>query len=160
MEPDSSWCYSLKSQEATGANWNTGLCGFLSGQTRAQVAQRGCGVSIIEGIQNTTGQGPKQSALFDPAFTRGVDKISYRNSFQSQLFCDYRSILVSEPLPVFHWSLPGYSQLLLAAAVLCNVCHMESSLEILQQKQKFNFGYDLSAYVHTFLSLQSPHPLQ
>ena len=38
-----------------------------SGQTLAQVAQRGCGVSILGVIQNPTGYSPGQRALHDPA---------------------------------------------------------------------------------------------
>jgi len=41
-------------------------------QTLAQVAQRGCGVSILEDIQNLTGRGPEQRAVGDPALSRGM----------------------------------------------------------------------------------------
>lgn len=79
------------------------------------------------------------------------NKTSRSNSFPSQLFCGYRFRLVSEPLPGFHWSPLGYSQLQLAAAVLCSVCRMESSLKILQQKQKVQF----LAVIRLLMSIQS-----
>lgn len=61
MKPDSSRCYPLKEQEATGTNLNAGdslpfffffLPSTGDGQTRDEVAQRGCGVSIPEDTQN------------------------------------------------------------------------------------------------------------
>lgn len=38
-----------------------------------QVAQEGCGISILEDAQNPTGQGAEQCALIDPALSREVD---------------------------------------------------------------------------------------
>ena len=42
-------------------------------QTLAQIAQRGCGVSIHEDGQNATGQGPRQTALAGIARAGGLD---------------------------------------------------------------------------------------
>ena len=57
----------------------------------AQVAQRGCGVSISVGIQKPSGHGRGQPVLGGPAWAGGLDKMISRGRFQLQPFCDYLS---------------------------------------------------------------------
>lgn len=45
---------------------------YQGGQTREQVAQRGCGVTIPGNIENPTQHSPGQTAPADPALNRGV----------------------------------------------------------------------------------------
>lgn len=44
------------------------------GQALAQVAQRGCGVSIPGDVQNLPRHGPEQPVLADPALSRRVTR--------------------------------------------------------------------------------------
>ncbi|KAK4831197.1 hypothetical protein QYF61_015929 [Mycteria americana] len=48
------------------------------GQALAQVAQRGCGISILGDIQSPAGHGPEQPAVADPALDRGLDQMTSR----------------------------------------------------------------------------------
>lgn len=51
------------------------------------VAQRGCGITIPQGIQNTPGHGPEQPVLADAALSSRVG-LDLRDAFQPQLLCD------------------------------------------------------------------------
>ncbi|KAK4832344.1 hypothetical protein QYF61_021873 [Mycteria americana] len=51
------------------------------GETLQKVAQRGCGVSILEDIQNWTKHSPEQPALADPALSKGLDEMFSRGPF-------------------------------------------------------------------------------
>jgi len=48
----------------------------------AQEAQRGCGVSFSEDIQDPPRQGPVQPAVGDPASAGGLDWVTHRGPFQ------------------------------------------------------------------------------
>ena len=69
------WC-PVTGQEAMGTNWNTGGSAWTSGNTfacagdqaLAQVAQRGCGISILGDIQEPSGHGYGQVALGGPTW--------------------------------------------------------------------------------------------
>ena len=50
------------------------------GQTLAQVAQIGCGVSILGDVQNRTGHGPAQLALLE---------MTSRSPFPPEPFCEF-----------------------------------------------------------------------
>lgn len=72
------------------------------GQTQDESAQRGCGVSIPEDTQNPLDKDLSNLLYLILLSTGGLDKMSCENFIQSQLFCDYCSRSVSEPLPGFH----------------------------------------------------------
>ena len=50
-------------------------------QALAQVAQRACGVSILEDIQKPSADGPGQLALGGPAWAAGLDQMASRGPF-------------------------------------------------------------------------------
>ena len=52
----------------------------VSEQTLEEVAQRGCGVSILGDTQKPTGDGPKQLGLGDPTLSKGVGLDSLQRS--------------------------------------------------------------------------------
>lgn len=83
-----------------------GFVGFFfligDGQTQDESAQRGCGVSIPEDTQNPLDKDLSNLLYLILLSTGGLDKMSCENFIQSQLFCDYCSRSVSEPLPGFH----------------------------------------------------------
>lgn len=71
MQPHSSQCYPLKRTRSNSYKLKYKKSFFFFPYSD-QVAQKGFVVSILDGTQNTTGQGPKQSALFEPTFSRAV----------------------------------------------------------------------------------------
>lgn len=58
------------------------------GQTLAQDARRGCGDSMLGGIQNPAGHSPGQPAVGDPAWPGSVDQMVFRGPCQPQPFRD------------------------------------------------------------------------
>lgn len=52
-----------------------------------QVAQRGCGFSILEDIQKPPRHGPRQLSLGSLSCAAGLDQISARDPFQLQPLC-------------------------------------------------------------------------
>ena len=63
----------------------------------AQIAQRGCGVSILGGIQKSTGHRPGQPAVVDPALSKKIglqevpsnlnDSVKSAGTYPSPCFC-------------------------------------------------------------------------
>lgn len=53
-------------------------------QTQKVVAQRGCGISILGGIQNLTGHYPRPLAPADCAWPGGLEKTNSMGAFPSQ----------------------------------------------------------------------------
>lgn len=82
-------------QETMSTNWNTGgsvwtlgsVFYFRGGWALAQAAQRGCGVSVFRDNQKLSGHSSGQLALGVPAWAEGLDKMTFRATFQPQLFC-------------------------------------------------------------------------
>lgn len=73
---------------------------MVSDQSLAQVVLRTCGVSILGDIEKLSGHSPGQPALDGPIPAGGVDKVTSRAPFQSQLFrytlfCDTHSTIIT-----------------------------------------------------------------
>lgn len=80
---------------AVGRLWGSDL--FLTFFTRSlmelrQLALRGDGVSVSEGIKSLAGPGPEQPALVHTAQARTLEEATCRGLFQTQLFCDFVNI--------------------------------------------------------------------
>lgn len=68
-----------------GTSGNT--CHHKNDQALVQVAQRGCGVSILGGSQKPPGYSPEQPGLRWFSLSRGLDKVASEGPFQLQQFC-------------------------------------------------------------------------
>jgi len=87
---------SLPGLEGTDRNRNTRSCVWTSGSILlcewavAQVAQKGCGVFLLEDLQKRPWHDPEQPTLGMPACAVGLDQMSSRGSFQPQ--ASYKSM--------------------------------------------------------------------
>lgn len=78
MEPGSSQWYPVKGQGAVDKQWKIlfkvekNFPYHETGQTMAQVAQRGYGIIILRDIQTQSGCGPQEPAPAHPALSRGL----------------------------------------------------------------------------------------
>ena len=64
------------------------LCHYEGDQAVPQIAQGGCGVSIVGDTQNSSGHGLGHPALGGSIWAGGLDQMTSRGPFQPQPFCD------------------------------------------------------------------------
>jgi len=87
----------------------------------AQVAQGGCGVSVVGDTQKLPRHSPGQLALGLPVCTGGLDQMTSRSPFQPQLFWDFVNYVEGEhrPTTVFNPAFACNTQMTIILTLKC-----------------------------------------
>lgn len=71
-----------------GSLWSSGDTFSYGQDDQVHVAHRYCGVSVLGNSQKPSGHGHQQLPLCDTTWAGGLDEMTSRSPFQSQLFSD------------------------------------------------------------------------